>query len=460
MVVYVTSPFQIESVPKQLEALKGPDFSLTYEELQARVSSVAKYLESFSPGLLLLGFETEIDSIVTYLAAMQTRRSIMLIDPRSNNQVVQNLTEKFRPALLGGVLGLGSTNLKRLENPFSEIPDSSVFLPTSGSTGSSKMVRLSIEALTANAQSIVQGLQLSNNQIAPLNLPLFYSYGLSVLNSHLLAGACLALPGQNFMEAAFWKNFDAWGCTSLAGVPVNYEMLKRLKFNPKDHPSLTYMTQAGGRLPLELQDHFHRLMNDSGRRFFVMYGQTEAGARMAILPHDEFEAKRGSVGFAIPNGQFKILNDENLEVGTNSIGHIVYSGPNVMFGYCERAEDALAGDLVKGFLTTGDVGYLDDDQCLWITGRSKRIAKIFGMRVNLDDVEQIAFSRGYIAAAIAGEDRLILVIEGQDDHVKFTKELARELGVHHSGIKEYVVSELPTLPSGKRDYSQLMSLYN
>ena len=456
----MTSPFHLESVPKQLDALKGSAFSLTYEELQARVNSAAEYLESSSSGLLLFGFETEIDSIVTYLAALQSKRSIMLIDPRSNNQVVQNLIEKFRPALIGGVSGLGSTELQRLENPFSKMPNSSVFLPTSGSTGSAKMVRLSISALTANAQSIVQGLHLSSNQIAPLNLPLFYSYGLSILNSHLLAGACLTLPGQNFMESAFWNNFDTWGCTSLAGVPVNYEMLKRLKFNPKDHPSLTYMTQAGGRLPLELQDLFHRLMNDSGRQFFVMYGQTEAGARMAILPHDDFEAKRGSVGYAVSNGQFKILNDENLEVGANTTGQIVYSGPNVMFGYCENAEDALRGDLVKGFLATGDVGYLDDDQCLWITGRSKRIAKIFGMRVNLDDVEQIAFSRGYIAAAIAGEDRLILVIEGQDNHVKFTKELARELGVHHSGIKEYVVSELPSLPSGKRDYSRLMSLYN
>ena len=169
----MTSPFHLESVPKQLDALKGSAFSLTYEELQARVNSAAEYLESSSSGLLLFGFETEIDSIVTYLAALQSKRSIMLIDPRSNNQVVQNLIEKFRPALIGGVSGLGSTELKRLENPFSKMPNSSVFLPTSGSTGSAKMVRLPISALTANAQSIVQGLHLSSNQIAPLNLPLF-----------------------------------------------------------------------------------------------------------------------------------------------------------------------------------------------------------------------------------------------------------------------------------------------
>jgi|688.fasta_scaffold13632_10 acyl-coenzyme A synthetase/AMP-(fatty) acid ligase len=459
MADYVTSPFNIAEVPADSNALRTPLGFVTYGELRERINLKVQLLEESLDGLLICGFASDPDSIITYLAAIQSGRPIMLIDPASGEKFVNGLIERFRPALLGGILGIDSKDLNEVEAPYSGASKSLIYLPTSGSTGSAKMVRLPVSAISANAKSISKALGITNSQIAPLNLPLFYSYGVSILNSHLVEGACLALPGQNFMEAEFWKRFDMWGCTSLAGVPISYEMLKRLKFNPKDHPSLAYMTQAGGKLPLELQVHFHELMDEAGGRFIVMYGQTEAGARMAVLPHEEFINKKGSVGYAIPGGHFKILNDENLEVSTNTVGQIMYSGPNVMHGYSEIATDDEYGDTSSGTLATGDLGFLDDDDCLWVTGRSKRIAKIFGIRVNLDDVEQMAFSRGYVTAALSGEDRLVLVVEGGEKNPQFVRDIAKELGVHHSGIIAFAIDVIPTLPNGKRDYSGLTKLY-
>jgi acyl-CoA synthetase (AMP-forming)/AMP-acid ligase II len=457
---YVTDPLNIGTTPGNSLAIKSTDCSLTYAELNELVHRQVQYLESFPDGLLILGFSPDIDSVVTYLAALHSDRSIMLIDPKSSNLVVRVMIDTFRPTLLGGIYGVDSKILTVVDSSNCTTPKSLVFLPTSGSTGSAKMVRLPVSAVTANASSISQVLKLTSGHVAPLNLPLFYSYGLSILNSHLSAGACVTLSGQNFMESTFWKNFDTWGCTSLAGVPVNYAMLKRLKFDPREHPSLTCMTQAGGRLPIDLQMHFHGLMEDVGGQFFIMYGQTEASARMAVLPHADFLAKKGSVGYAIPGGRFKILNDENIEVGMNNVGNVVYSGPNVMQGYSESAEDVAQGDIMRGTLETGDLGYLDEDDCLWITGRTKRIAKIFGTRVNLDDVEEMSHTRGFSVAAIPGDDRLILIVEGLNKNSGLRKELARELGVHHSGIEEHLMESLPLLPSGKRDYAQLMKLFS
>lgn len=455
----MANAFNIRSAPQNNYAILSQHEKITYSDLVRQIDERVLYLNQLPDGLLILGFSSDVWTIVTYLAAIESERPIMLIDPKSKPGIVEKLVEEFRPSLLGGVAGLPSQNLKIFENPFTKTPKSLIFLPTSGSTGSVKTVRLSVSAVLSNALSIKEALKIDANQIAPLNLPLFYSYGLSILNSHLVSGACLALTGQNFMEAQFWKNFDLWECTSLAGVPVNYEILKRLKFDLKKHPSLKIMTQAGGKLPLEIQADFHRLMSDIDGEFIVMYGQTEASARMSVLPHDSFLNKKGSVGFAIPGGSFKILNEELQETGPNTLGQIVYVGQNVMYGYSEKADDALQGDTVSGNLLTGDIGYLDEDDCLWISGRSKRIAKIFGTRVNLDDIEQIAFSHGYTVAALSVGEGLVVVIEGQHPVDEFVKKFAEQLGVHHSGIKAFCIDELPTLSSGKRDYSSISEKY-
>ena len=181
-------------------------------------------------------------------------------------------------------------------------------------------------------------------------------------------------------------------------------MLRRLDLGKLAPPSLRTLTQAGGRLDPALVRHFHGVAAARGGRLFVMYGQTEATARISVLSPDELPAHAGSVGRALPGGALAIDPD----------GEVIYRGPNVMMGYAEDRADLARGDELGGVLRTGDLGRLDADGRLWITGRVKRIAKVFGLRVNLDELE--AWLRGQpdapVVAAIAGDDKLRVFVEG------------------------------------------------
>ncbi|GAB3865821.1 hypothetical protein GCM10027610_116700 [Dactylosporangium cerinum] len=179
--------------------------------------------------------------------------------------------------------------------------------------------------------------------------------------------------------------------TSLALVPSQYEMLRRLRFDPWRYPSLRTLTQAGGRLRAELVRDFHDRMASAGGRLFVMYGQTEAAPRLTTLPADRLAEKLGSVGPAVPGGRLTVrLEDGTETTEPGVVGEVLYRGPNVMMGYAETAADLARGDEQGGLLETGDLGHLDEEGYLFIDGRLKRFGKVFGVRLNLDDIERLA----------------------------------------------------------------------
>jgi acyl-coenzyme A synthetase/AMP-(fatty) acid ligase len=216
-----------------------------------------------------------------------------------------------------------------------------LILTTSGSTGNPKLVRLTAAAVRANAASIATALDIDGDDVAPTTLPLFYSYGLSVLTSHLLSGATVVLDRRNLTTPDFWGAIDRYGATSLAAVPYQYALLQRLRFAPDRYRRLRTLTQAGGPLRPELVADFHRRMSAVGGRLFVMYGQTEATARMTVLPPKLLPEKIGSVGFPVPGGCVTIGADT---------GEVMYQGPNVMMGYAETAADLARGDDLCGRL--------------------------------------------------------------------------------------------------------------
>jgi acyl-CoA synthetase (AMP-forming)/AMP-acid ligase II len=324
-------------------------------------------------------------------------------------------------------------------------PDLALLLTTSGSTGNPKLVRLSGAAVRANAEAIVAALGITGDDVTPTTLPLFYTFGLSVLNSHLLAGATVVLERTGILQRDFWTAVNEHGVTTLAAVPYQYEMLRRLRFDPAKYPTLRTLTQAGGRLRTELVTDFAERMATVGGRLFVMYGQTEATARMAVLPSDRIADKLGSVGLPVPGGSFSIVD-----------GEVVYTGPNTMLGYAETAADLARGDDLGGVLHTGDLGHLDDDGFLFITGRLKRIGKVFGVRVNLDDVERTLAPHGAVAA-VAGDDKLHVFVEGADAAAAqvIRKELATFLDTHFTGVDVRGVEALPLMATGKIDYRAL-----
>ncbi len=386
--------------------------TLTADLIEAEAEALA------GEAVVVLPMATTVPSVARYLAALSLDKPVLLLDPDGDHA---DLVERFRTDEVH--------------------PDLALLLTTSGSTGNPKLVRLSRTAVLANAEQIAEVLGIGSDEVAITTLPLFYSYGLSVLHSHLLRGATVVLERTGIMQRDFWTAAVDYDVTSMAFVPYQYEMLRRLRFDPAKYPGLRTLTQAGGRLRTDLVEEFAAKMATVGGQLFVMYGQTEAGPRMATLPSDRIADKLGSVGRALPGGAFAIEDDE-----------VVYRGPNVMMGYAETAADLALGDEQHGELRTGDLGRLDEEGFLFITGRIKRMGKVFGARVNLDDVE-----KNFPVAAVAGDDKLNVFAEGlsDEDARALRAKIAEWLGTHFTGVTVHPVDALPLLPNGKVDYRGL-----
>jgi acyl-coenzyme A synthetase/AMP-(fatty) acid ligase len=336
-------------------------------------------------------------------------------------------------------------------------PELALLLSTSGSTGSPKMARLTRTNIAANASSIAQALELTEQDRPVAHLPMHYSYGLSVVNSHLLAGATIVLSNGSVIAADFWKSIAEHRCSSFSGVPYTYQMLRRLGFEVMPNAqSIVAMTQAGGKLDDKTIAQFHATMAARTGRFWVMYGQTEATARMSVLPAAGLAEKIGSAGCAIPDGSFAVATEEGLTTQPGIAGELVYRGPNVMLGYAWNRADLGKEDELGGLLHTGDHAQLDAEGYVYILGRAKRDAKLFGLRINLDDVESMLRPHGPVAV-VDGIGKLIVYCEfGTPAELKkLHGEIAARLSVHGSALDFRSIARLPIGNSGKIDYSKL-----
>ncbi len=384
-------------------------------------------------------------TVVAYLGALAAGHAVILADDGMAPEAAAELERRYAPRFVLGPAGeVAERDVPGGPAPH---PDLAVLLATSGTTGSPKLVRLSAGAMAANARSIAEYLDLGPGERAIASLPLHYSYGLSVLNSHLLAGGAVVLPGAGLLDPAFWAAAERHAVTSFAGVPHSYRVLRAAGWEARSLPALRTLTQAGGRLEPEVARALGATMRARSGRFFVMYGQTEATARMAYLPPEELDRRPDSIGIAIPGGR--------LEVDGEAGGELVYTGPNVMLGYAtERAHLAL-GDELGGVLRTGDLGRRDDEGFLYVTGRLARFAKLLGLRVSLDDVERALPRR---AAAVERDDRAISVfVEEGEDPQAVRAALAGRFRLPPRSFDVRVIAELPVTSAGKVDYARLRS---
>ena len=354
--------------------------------------------------------------------------------------------------------GFGYTLLKtKTQGVYNLNEDLCLLLTTSGSTGSPKLVRQSYGNVLSNARSIVQYLELNETERPITTLPMNYTYGLSIINSHLLAGATLLLTEKGLMQKEFWRFFKEAEATSFGGVPYTYEMLDKLRFYQMELPSLRSMTQAGGKLQPELHKRFAEYAQQNGKRFYVMYGQAEATARMSYLPYEKSLEKYGSMGIAIPGGRFSVMDEDGKEIlSPRTAGELVYEGANVTLGYAECGEDLAKGDERHGRLETGDMAEFDSDGYYYIVGRKKRFLKLFGNRVNLDEVDRLVKAEfGNIDCASAGrDDKLALFIteEGLKEDIRAF--LSQKTGLNSIAFAVHVIPEIPRNASGKVLYQE------
>lgn len=413
-----------------------------------------------------------IGSLCGYLCFLQNKSVPVMLDATMDTDMLRQLIETYQPnyfwvpASMEYKLGHNihfvaeyadyKLFLNKDASPIKMHEDLALLLTTSGSTGSPKFVRLTYKNLNSNACSIAEYLEINNNDRPVTSLPMHYSYGLSVINSHLIKGATLLLTDKSIMEKEFWTFFKEQGATSIAGVPYSYQMLKRLRLQRMELPTLKVMTQAGGKLSADLVLEFSQWAHQTNRKFFVMYGQTEATARMSYLPDGKSIEKSASIGIAIPGGMFLLVDDQNNIIQEPNVsGELIYKGENVSMGYAEKAGDLSKGDENKGVLRTGDVARFDQEGYYYIVGRLKRFIKIFGNRVNLDQVEQIAKSIIPECACTGEDDRLVIHITDALSGNRVKEFVSQKTGLHPSAITVNIVLEIPKNSSGKTQYSQL-----
>jgi acyl-coenzyme A synthetase/AMP-(fatty) acid ligase len=407
----------------------------THAELAGEVAERAASLKG-RKSLVFCRCEMDARTVVDYLSALQAGHAVAMVDGGLAPELLSELCERYQPAL---VLGPdGTEGRKGKARPHEDL---ALLLSTSASTGSPKLVRLSAGAVEANAVSIALYLELGPEERAIASLPFHYSYGLSVLNSHLLAGGAVVLPKGGVMQAGFWSAFERHDCTSFAGVPYSYELLRRSGWHPGGLSSLRTMTQAGGGLAPERALELHNELGLRGARLVVMYGQTEATARIAWVPPTWLDDKPGSIGIPIPGGELEIDG-----------GELVYRGANVMMGYATELDDLALGDKLGGVLRTGDLGHRDDDGFFWVTGRSQRFAKVYGLRINLDEVER---ALPVHCAAVGADERGITVFAVGGDPEELRTRLADRFRLRARTFEVRGVEQLPTTASGKIDYSAL-----
>lgn len=450
--------------------------SLTYGDVCAYTQKLADIACSQRHLAFILSRNT-IGSLASYMACLESQACVpLMLDKGLDTSSLQGLLEQYQPRFVFAPADHEICGHECGQNGWSQAahiadyvlldthapdchlaPELALLLTTSGSTGTSKLVRLSYDNICANAASIAEYLEIDEAERPITSLPMSYTYGLSVINSHALMGACLVLTDQTIMQQGFWDALRTAGATSIAGVPYTYQMLQRLRFTEMNLPTLRTMTQAGGKLSADLHQFFAQFAADTNRRFFVMYGQTEATARMSYLPFDHALEKIGSIGIAIPGGSFSLIDVDGSDINQANIeGELVYHGPNVSLGYAQCRDDLAKPDENNGVLVTGDMAKQDEDGYFYITGRKKRFLKLFGKRTSLDECEQQLTIEFGIECACAGRDDLLCVYLLNDDLATQVRTwLALKLGVHPSCITTKVIDAIPRSDSGKIQYKDL-----
>lgn len=433
---------------------------VSYAELKRRSDEWAAKFPPRSLVFLLVG--NNLDSLVAYVSCLNHDIVPLTLDARIDGQLLQRFVEIYRPDFIwrptvDGYCLVEGRPASDLGHP-ELFGDLALLLTTSGSTGSPKLVRQSYKNIRANTASIVEYLRLDSTERPITTLPMNYTYGLSIINSHLAVGATILLTEKSIMQREFWNFFSEQGATSFGGVPYTYEMLDKLMFFRRKLPSLRTMTQAGGKILPALHQKFAEYASREGKNFVVMYGQCEATARMSYLPPERALDKVGSMGVAIPGGRFSLIDVDGREIADPEVtGELVYEGENVTLGYAECADDLAKGDERRGRLVTGDMAKRDIDGYYYIVGRKKRFLKIFGNRVNLDETERLIKDRFLsMDCACGGVDDKMRIYITDADKAKDVQDFVVEKT--HLNFKAFEIVPIDSIPknvSGKTLYSEL-----
>ncbi|MCX6249773.1 MAG: AMP-binding protein [Bacteroidetes bacterium] len=462
-------PFNVHHSLSKTAVITEDGVNVTYGDINDFSESVKKVIQHRC--LVFCLCQNTIGALCGYLSFLSNKIVPVMLESKIDGELLAGLIKIYKPQYLWLpdhriteflqykiVFSSHHYSLVKLDgnDDFPLHNDLAMLLSTSGSTGSSKFVRISYENIEANASSIADYLSIDENERPVTTLPMSYSYGLSVINSHILKGATLLLTSRTLMEKDFWTFLKARKATSLSGVPYTYKILHKLQFSRMDLPSLKTLTQAGGKLNEELIREIAEFCFHSGKLFFVMYGQTEATARMSFLPPQYALMKPGSIGKAIPGGEFSLIDDKGTDIIENDrVGELVYKGRNVSMGYATCGDDLEKGDENQGILFTGDLAKRDREDFYYIVGRKRRFIKIFGNRINLDETENLLENIISDCACTGEDDHMVIYINDKTRMAEIKKYLSSKTGLNQAVITVRYCAEIPKNSAGKTIYSKL-----
>jgi acyl-coenzyme A synthetase/AMP-(fatty) acid ligase len=412
--------------------------------------------------LIFILSENKIGSLLGYTASLTNRIVPLVLSAATEESLYEHLLEVYRPEYLwlpnhlaekkGFSSVFSKWDYSLVKTGYPRVPmfeDLSLLLPTSGSTGSPKLVRHSYRNIEANADNVRRLFELDGTERAMAILPMHYTMGLSVIASHLLAGSTLLLSGRSLLDKGFWAMLKE--ATSFTGVPYSYEILTKMRFTRMNLPNLKVITQGGGKLTEEMFKMLAQYAYDNGKKFIATYGQSECTARMAYLPAELALEKTCSIGFAEPGGQLSILDEDGNETFEGEAqGEMVYRGENVTLGYANSQEDLLKGDENCGVMHTGDLARRDADGCYFIIGRLKRFLKIYGLRIGLDEVEGLIKTEFNTDCYCKGDDeKLIVLVTDAKLKEVLPSFIEEKTHLFHQRIEVQVVKEILRNEAGK-----------
>ena len=441
---------------------------ISYNELIKKIEDFSKNIKKRS--LIFLLCKNNFESIVGYLGSIKSNCVISLIDEKINDDSFIKLVDNYHPDFI-------FFNKKRLNNldnystsytfksfelleakkkTEKKLNDNlALLISTSGSTGTSKLVRQSADNLNDNINSITQYLNISQKDISITTLPMSYVYGLSIINTHLNQGASIVLNNKSVIEKEFWHKLEKNKVTNFGGVPYTYSILEKIKLKNFNLSSLKYTTQAGGKINKDTAHNILKEYDRLGIKLYLMYGAAEATARMSYLPWENIE-KTQSIGKAIPGGEFYLEDsDGKLIREINAHGELIYKGNNVCMGYAENIQDLKRGDENKGILKTGDVAYKDKDNFYYLVGRKDRYIKIYGMRINLQELEDIILNFGFKNICMQEKENMINVfIKDNFELEKLKKHITSVTKIHPSAFIFKIVKDFPLNRNYKISYNK------
>lgn len=449
--------------PNKIAVIDDSCESLSY----GRLCDYAKELKAALPyrTLVFILAENSNGSLIGYTSFLNNHVVPLIISNNTEQSLFDNLYNTYQPEYLWlpnkrladfpdkeiVYTALGYSLIKTGFQTPQLYEDLSLLLPTSGSTGSPKLVRHSYRNIEANAENVKNLFGLTPEERAMASLPMHYTMGLSVIASHLKTGATILLCGKSLLDKSFWSLLKEQHATSFTGVPYSFELLSKLRFFRMDLPDLKIVTQGGGKLTPEMWQQLVDYTEKNGKKFIATYGQSECTARMAYLPAELAKSKVCSIGIAEPGGQLSIIDETGAETFEGeSTGEMVYRGENVTLGYAKSLEDLTNGDENHGIMHTGDIAHRDADGCYFIVGRMKRFLKIFGLRIGLDEVENLIRSNFDTDCYCSGTDeKLIVKITNENIAQDIPSFIEEKTHLFHKKVETVLVDKILRNESGK-----------